>query len=303
VVDLDSDGRLDILSGSYWPGEIWLFRGKGGGAFEKGGAIDDAGGGKLHAGPPWKDKENPEMDSLAAAPFAYDHDGDGDLDLLVGNIRGRVILIRNEGSREKPAFGKSKTPIEAGGAAIEVPGGDAGPTIADWDSDGKPDLIVGAGDGSVFWYRNKGSKTSPAYEKGVALVKGGGYEGLSEAPLEGSTPQGPGMRTKPCVTDFDGDGDQDLLVGDYMSFRKPAPVLTDAQTKRRDELRKERDAAIDKLQGWGNVKKPEDPEVQAVQKKFGEILQELSPLEDGHQPHGFVWLYRRASKAPPGTEF
>ena len=243
------------------------------------------------------------MDSLAAAPFAYDHDGDGDLDLLVGNIRGHVILIRNDGSREKPVFGKSKAPIEAGGAAIEVPGGDAGPTITDWDADGMPDLIVGAGDGSVFWFRNKGTKGNPAYEKGVVLVKGGGQEGRPGQLLEGSVPNGPGMRSKPCATDFDGDGDLDLLVGDYTSMMKPAPTLTEAQTKRRDALRKQRDAAIDKLQGWGNVKKPEDPEVLELQKKFGEILQELSALEEGHQPHGFVWLYRRNTRRVADREY
>ena len=122
-MDFDGDGHLDILSGSYWPGEIWLFRGKGGGGFEKGGALEDSVGGKLHAGPPWKDKDTPEMDSLAAAPFAYDHDGDGDLDLLVGQFnQGKLRIYRNTGTNEKPAYEGFKF-FEAGGAEATVPAG------------------------------------------------------------------------------------------------------------------------------------------------------------------------------------
>src|SRR5262245_2878803 len=105
----------------------------------------------------------------ASAVHAADWDGDGVIDLLVGDIRGHVYLIPNEGTRQKYAFGKPRQ-LEAGGKPIEVPGGDAGPFVADWDGDGKPDLLVGAGDGSVWFYRNSGTRKEPKLAAGEMLV-------------------------------------------------------------------------------------------------------------------------------------
>src|SRR5437588_783672 len=91
-----------------------------------------------------------------AAPFFADGDGDGDLDLLVGHIEGQVHLVINEGSKTKPSFGKDVL-LKAGNEPIKLAGGDAGPTVADWDGDGKFDLLVGTGGGGVFWFRNTGT--------------------------------------------------------------------------------------------------------------------------------------------------
>jgi hypothetical protein len=294
-VDLDGDGCKDVLSGSYWPGEIWLFRGTKAGAFEKGAALKDAEGKVLHAGPAWKSDEEPQMDSLAAAPFAHDHDGDGDLDLLVGNIQGRVILLRNDGGPAKPVFGKSKEPVEAGGRPIQVPGGDAGPTIGDWDLDGKPDLIVGAGDGSVSWYRNTGTVSRPVYAEGVVLLPAAKQEG-DKALAAGSPPQRPGMRTKPCVADYDGDGRLDLLVGDFSVLRRPAPELTAADTERRDALRRRREELQQEYTKLlANKERPakDDPEFRRLGAAMGDLTRQLAPLEEGSEYHGWVGFYRR----------
>src|SRR5207248_10452136 len=66
----------------------------------------------------------------APAVHAVDWDGDGVLDLLVGDIGGNVYLVPNEGTRKKHAFGKPRR-LEAGGKPIQAPGGDAGPLAAD----------------------------------------------------------------------------------------------------------------------------------------------------------------------------
>jgi hypothetical protein len=44
------------------------------------------------------------------------------------------------------------------------------PFAADWDGDGRPDLLVGAGDGSVLWYRNVRSTGSPELAAAQVLI-------------------------------------------------------------------------------------------------------------------------------------
>src|SRR5262249_16855449 len=151
-----------------------MFRGLGGGKYAKGEILKDKDGKNLNAGPPWKSERKPEMDSLAASPWLVDFDGDGDLDLLVGNIAGYVVLLRNEGDRTHPPFVRVAH-VQAGGSDLKVEG-DAGPFTADWDGDGKWDLIVGAGDGSVTWFRNTGTNQAPVFASGVQLIGPSGHD-------------------------------------------------------------------------------------------------------------------------------
>src|SRR5262245_37477580 len=69
----------------------------------------------------------------ASAVHAEDWDGDGVLDLIVGEISGKVYLVPNEGTKTKWAFGKERQ-LMAGGKPLVVPG-DAGPFVCDWDGD------------------------------------------------------------------------------------------------------------------------------------------------------------------------
>ncbi|MSR62435.1 MAG: VCBS repeat-containing protein, partial [Planctomycetes bacterium] len=75
-MDLDRDGRVDLLSGSYSPGDLYLFAGTAPG-FAAPRVLQDAHGGALRVG-------------RAAWPFACDWDRDGDLDLVLGNMYGKV---------------------------------------------------------------------------------------------------------------------------------------------------------------------------------------------------------------------
>src|SRR5262249_12849400 len=95
----------------------------------------------------------------ASAVHAAAWDGDGELDLIVGEIGGTVSLVPNEGTAKAYRFGKDRA-LQAGGQPLKVEG-DAGPFVADWDGDGKPDLLVGAGDGSVTFFRNAGTSREP----------------------------------------------------------------------------------------------------------------------------------------------
>ncbi len=301
MADLNGDGHDDVLSGSYWPGNIFVFDGEGKAMFAKRRALVDESGQKLHGATPWPDEKTPNMDSLAAAPWLIDFDADGDLDLLIGNIAGRVILIDNLGSKKAPKFARTRVRLQAGGKDIRVPGGDAGPTTVDWDGDGKWDLLVGAGDGSVWWYRNVGRNGAPEFAAGVRLIdapaRGGGPVPWTDEPKEH------GSRTKVHAVDYDGDGRLDLLVGDFNMLKQAEPRLSETQTQKRDALRAERSELQTRLNDvFKKYKTLEDrakreAAMKPITARFTAIFNELRPFEAKNDPTGWVWLFVRKTPA------
>jgi hypothetical protein len=305
LVDLDGDGRRDLISGS-WPGELYFFRGLEGNRFAAAEVLKDA-------------KGNPIKLGSASAVFAADWRGKGVLDLIVGNIEGDVYLVPNEGRKTKPAFGKAEK-LRADGKEIKV-AGDSGPCVADWDGDGRLDLLVGAGDGSVTLFRNTG--------KGLAA-------GQVLVPAMNRDAKAPcvGHRTKVCVVDYNGDGRPDLLVGDFHSEMAPPPEPKDPKEK---EAHKRAEAAYQAAlkeyqQAWTKLGIPElvdkldkldvppagegdaarekrlaegkkvRAEIDRLRKKLLPAIEKMSKArEKSAQPtwryHGWVWLYERKPAA------
>src|SRR5262249_31443403 len=219
----------------------------------------------------------------ASAVHAVDWDADGQHDLLVGDIGGNVYLLRNEGTKQKYAFGKERQ-LTAGGKPLRV-NGDAGPFACDWDGDGKLDLLVGSGDGSVWFYRNVGTGKEPELAAGGQLVPPG------EARYGADAPKGPGrgIRAKVGAGDWGGDGRRDLVGGDYTTQKPDRPEPTAAEKAEQDKLRKELDTArtrfqtlIGKMHGPGRVK--EKAERDKVQKEFREVSDRMRELQEKLPP-------------------
>ena len=298
-MDFDSDGLTDILSGS-WPGELYFFRRQSDGTFAKGENILDA-------------EDKPIKLGSASVVFAADWEGDGDLDLLVGDIQGNVFLVPNEGTSDKPSFGKGE-PLSAGDKPIRV-GGDSGPVVADWDGDGRADLVVGAGDGSVVWFRNTAEEGQPVLAEGRSLVAPTktrvAREGEETSPACGS-------RTKVCVTDYNGDGLLDLLVGDfgYQSIRNPELTEEDKATEAavrkeyeaviaryRESLERARKAqAADPLDDADSGDLPTElvKEQLEIRKQLTEVQKKLNRFQPVHTEYlGHVWFFQRQKVADP----
>jgi len=127
-----------------------------------------------------------------AAPAFFDIDNDGDLDLFVGKQDGRISFFRNNGTVQVWQFA-----LESMSFANVAVGFNSRPIFADADNDGDRDLLVGASDGKLFQYRNDGPPGSP----GFVLVTDA-YAEIDVA-----------LEVSPAMADIDGDGDQDLMVG------------------------------------------------------------------------------------------
>lgn len=147
---------------------------------------------------------------MSTANFA-DLDGDGDLDMVLGNVKGQVFVRTNEGSRTQYRFA-ARVPLLAGGEPIRVVQ-KSDPLPVDWDGDGTLDLLVGDEAGDVSFFRGAGDGT---FLHGVSLFTGLRVEPRNfDAAVEliDKVRTIPGYRFRLAVCDWNEDGKLDLLVG------------------------------------------------------------------------------------------
>lgn len=167
VGDVDGDGDLDMLCSSYFNATVSLRLNNGRGSFTA-------------------PTTNPEI-AVGATPAGValgDVDGDGDLDLLAGNVNGSTVSVR---------FNNGAGNFGGGG---DVPVGDYPSSLAlgDVDGDGDLDLLVtNFNNGTVSIRFNNGS---------------GGFAASGTAPTVRV-----GNRPNSIVLgDVDGDGDLDFVT-------------------------------------------------------------------------------------------
>ena len=277
-MDFDGDGISDILTGC-WPGQLYFFKGLGKGQFAGKQTLKDQAGKDI------------KIES-ASTVFAADWNADGKLDLLIGDVQGRVHLMINEGPAADAAVAQDSAPrtgqarnvftksqqLSAAGTPIRVDHGDSHPIAVDWDGDKLLDLVVGCGDGSVLFYKNEGSAKEPKLAKAQTLVaKSDAFEG------DGASKQTirPGGRVKICVVDWNGDGRLDLLTGDFCQYQKQVEIpekdrkaVAEARAKQEKLVKSFSEFSQDYVKAMEGPRKKETPEEAAArQKKLQEVIE------------------------------
>ncbi|MEA1951821.1 MAG: VCBS repeat-containing protein, partial [Planctomycetota bacterium] len=240
AVDWDRDGDIDLVVGQE-DGRVALVENTG----------------KLSAGetpvflPPrfFRQQAGPVKFGALVTPFGCDWDGDGDEDLICGNTAGYIGFIENLGENPDGKAGggcpvRLAAPkyLTVDGRPIRIEAGENGSiqgpceskwgyttlSVADWDGDKLPDIVVNSIWGKVVWYKNIGTRKAPKLAAAQPI----------EVQWPGKTPkpawfwwepEGKSLatqwRTTPLATDYNGDGLCDLVMLDregYLSLFKRA---------------------------------------------------------------------------------
>jgi VCBS repeat protein len=188
--DLDRDGKIDVLFGD-WHGNVWFHRNlstdKEKNFDKEGKKLETTDGAPIKVGPIEGDVEH-DFQALQGARttlVAGDYDGDGLDDLIVGDTYGKVRYYKNVGPADSPRFAppqviadfKNRVHVEK----------------ADWNRDGRLDVIASTSNHKIFLILNEGAVNDAKFAEPVP------FDLAVKGPVT-------------MVTDLNRDGDDDLLI-------------------------------------------------------------------------------------------
>ena len=124
-----------------------------------------------------------------------------DYDCFIGEQDG----VMNFYERQNSGAGSMSFSAVTGGSDPfdgEDVGDQSAPAFVDIDNDGDQDCFIGAGDGTMNYYRNTGSSSSAIF-----VEQTGGDNPFNSVDV--------GSKSQPAFVDIDGDGDYDCFIGEY----------------------------------------------------------------------------------------
>jgi hypothetical protein len=302
-VDMNGDGLEDILSGSYAgdapqpeeqeghlvpvldengdpASEIFVYYRQSDGSFEDRVAIG--------------------MSHTHSAASPVDWDGDGDFDLITASRSssaspeqaGAINLYENVGTPKEPAFSPHQILIgRVQGHFI------TSAEAWDWDQDGLLDLVAGTEYGKILWFPNTGTDGSHAFGEPVVLTPEEEEDGSGGI---GST------RLAVYITDWDGDGIQDVIGGDFSYVDRTDEEILEGATPSEAEAYHE---AKEKLEELGvktdalyedvDFRTMSEDEREEFNRKYDEVSAPYSEyqtlIRENYEEtsyHGFVWFFK-----------
>jgi acetyl esterase/lipase len=217
--DFDKDGRVDLLV-SDEDGSVCFVRNTG----------------KVRKGMPQfadpvrlQQKADLVKFGALSTPCGFDWDGDGEEDIIAGNSAGEIAFIKNLGGGK--AWDAPKL-FTVGGKPFRIMAGENGSiqgpaeckwgytvlSVADWDGDGKADIIINSIWGKIQWMKGLGGLKMSA-PKPVTVA----WEGEIPKPKWNWWKPEPGTlatqwRTTPVAIDWNKDGRMDLIVLDTEGY-------------------------------------------------------------------------------------
>lgn len=225
VIDWTGDGHMDLIIGDE-DGRVALLKNTGK-VNDRMPVFED----------PYYFRQKPDKVKFGAlaTPHSIDWDGDGDEDLITGNTAGHIGFIENLNGGYPPKWARPVL-MEADGDVIRIQAGKNGSiqgpaeakwgyttlSVADWNGDNLPDIIVNSIWGKVMWYENIGTKTEPELAAALAVKVDWGQSAPPKPEWTWWEPASDELvtqwRTTPYAIDWNEDGLKDLIMLDHEGF-------------------------------------------------------------------------------------